>query len=86
MVSLDMNVQQLIKQLQKYPPNMRVIRKGYESGFDDISKVERREIIVNHNDCWWEGKYADPAGFGAGGFSQALPSRAMGDEQALLIA
>jgi hypothetical protein len=73
-----MNGRQLIEQLQKYPPDIRVICKGYESGFDDISKVERQGIIVNHNDCWWKGKYADP--------SQALPSEAMGDEQALLIA
>jgi len=75
-----MNVQQLIEELQKYPPDMRVIRKGYESGFDDLSELELMEIVVNYNDdghSWWNGKHAHP--------SQMLPTTTKGDEQALLI-
>ena len=74
-----MNVQQLIEELQKYPPDLRVIRKGYESGFDDLSELELTEIIVDYNDghSWWNGKHAHP--------SRALPPTAKGDEQALLI-
>ena len=77
--STAMNVQQLIEQLQKYPPGLRVIRKGYERGFDDLSKVELTQIIVDCNAGmgWWNGNHAHP--------SQTLPPTAIGDEQALLI-
>jgi hypothetical protein len=75
-----MNVQQLIEELQRHPPEMRVIRKGYKSDFIDLSKLELMEIVVNYNDdghSWWKGKHAHP--------SQTLPPMAFGDEQALLI-
>jgi hypothetical protein len=75
-----MKVQQLIEELKKHPPEMRVILQGYESGFDDLSRLELMEIVVNYNDdghSWWNGKHA-PA-------SQMLPPTAKGDEQALLI-
>jgi hypothetical protein len=35
MSNTAMNVQQLIEELQKYPPEMRVIVKGYEGGYSD---------------------------------------------------
>ncbi len=74
-----MNVQQLIEELQKYPPDLRVIRKGYESGFDDVSIAKPMEIIVDYNGAhsWWNGKHVHP--------SSALPPRQIGDERALLI-
>jgi len=74
-----MNVQQLIEELQNHPPDLRVIRKGYEGGFDDVSNAELMEIIVDYNDghSWWNGKHVHP--------SQTLPPTPTGDEQALLI-
>ena len=32
-----MTVGQLIRILQSYPPNLRVVVNGYEEGYDDLS-------------------------------------------------
>ena len=74
-----MNVQQLIEQLQKHPPDMRIIIQGYEGGFNDLDRVEPKEIIVNANDghSWWKGKHECP--------NITLSQTPIGTEQALLL-
>jgi len=58
-----MNVQQLIEELQKYPPEMRVIVNGYDGGYSDLESLKTKQIRLNvHNkNEWWMGRhdYAD---------------------------
>jgi hypothetical protein len=56
-----MNVQQLIEELQKHPPEMRVIVKGYEGGYDDLDSPEQRSIRLNvHSpENWYFGRHED---------------------------
>jgi len=42
-----MNVQQLIEELQKHPPEMRVIVNGYEGGYEDLDLPKQKSIRLN---------------------------------------
>jgi hypothetical protein len=47
-----MNVDQLIKRLQMYPPDLRVVVRRYEGGYNDVDTFEKYSrlcltIIVN---------------------------------------
>ena len=54
-----MNVQQLIEELQKYPPEMRVIVDGYEGGYSDCKPPESTQIRLNVHakDEWYYGRH-----------------------------
>ena len=54
-----MNVEQLIKELQKHSPDKMVLVSGYEQGYDELKKVH--EIKVKHvpTDKYWKGEYED---------------------------
>jgi len=54
-----MNVQQLIEELQKYPPEMRVIVEGYEGGYSDCKPPESTRIRLNVHarDKWYYGRH-----------------------------
>ena len=56
-----MNVQQLIEELQKYPPEMRVIVQGYEGGYSDCTLPEptRIRLNVHEEDDWCTGRHDD---------------------------
>lgn len=56
-----MNVQQLIEELQKHPPEMRVIVDGYEGGYSDLNKVcvEPIRLNVRKEDDWYLGRHDD---------------------------
>jgi hypothetical protein len=66
-----MNVQQLIEELQKHPPEMRVIIRGYEEGYDDLDLLIQKSIrlSINSPDEWRDGKYGDADG----GWSESYP-------------
>ena len=55
-----MTVQQLITLLGTYPPDLRVVVSGYESGFDDVEServsVTRIELDVGAD--WWDGRHS----------------------------
>ena len=60
-----MTVSELIKHLQNYPGDMRVLTLGYEGGYDDV-RIRTEDIIFDHNDkdTWYIGphecaKYAE---------------------------
>ena len=61
-----MNVQQLIEELQKHPPEMRVIVSGYEGGYSDLSSPPANQTSIRLNvhapDCWYYGRH-DDAGY-----------------------
>jgi hypothetical protein len=72
-----MNVQQLIEELQKHPPEMRVIVNGYEGGYCDINSLEQKSIRLNVHepDCWYYGPHDDadhPTGSKEGSVETAL--------------
>jgi hypothetical protein len=53
-----MTVYELIKKLEDYPLDMRVLTLGYEGGCDDID-VKTEDIVfdVNGNDTWYTGQH-----------------------------
>ena len=40
-------IKELIEVLQKYPDDMRVILKGYETGYTDVTGIIKKEIALN---------------------------------------
>jgi hypothetical protein len=54
-----MTVSELIQELQTYPPDARVVVLGYESGYDDITKVKEIAILPEENPSWYKGRYDD---------------------------
>jgi molybdopterin biosynthesis enzyme len=54
-----MTVQDLIDQLQKHPPEMRVIIDGYEGGYHDVDGLEETPIRLNVHDEWSCGPHDD---------------------------
>ena len=59
-----MNVGQLVRLLQSYPRDIRVVVAGYEDGYDDLSpkQVSAVRIALNTGKHAWEGKHGDPDG------------------------
>jgi hypothetical protein len=54
-----MKIKELIEQLKKYDPEMLVVVRGYESGWDDIDIIKEQILIEwEYNDSWYEGKYS----------------------------
>ena len=56
-----MTVDELIKLLATYPPDMRVVVNGYEEGYDDLEDhlVSVREIRLDAGNKWWEGRHRE---------------------------
>jgi len=54
-----MNVEELVKELQNFPPHLRVVVDGYEGGVDDIfsDNIERIFIKLNANVEDYEGAH-----------------------------
>ena len=53
-----MTVQQLIDQLQKLDPNLRVFTKGYEGGYEDADFNGRiRDFNLNYYKDWYMGPH-----------------------------
>lgn len=55
-----MTKQELIKLLDSYPDDTRIIIRGYEGGYCDIDSLEERDINLDvHTDKWWYGPHDD---------------------------
>lgn len=52
-----MTVEELIKKLEAFPPAMRVLGRGYESGWEDIEDIEQHNVYYFPDNPWYEGKY-----------------------------
>ena len=60
---MNMNVEELIKQLEKYPKDAKVVNRGLENGLDDLVATKPLKISKRQNDLWNEGTYeSDCAG------------------------
>ena len=59
-----MTIQELIRLLRRYPPDLRVVVDGYEDGYDDLSpeRIVPVKIALNTGQHRWEGKHGDPDG------------------------
>ena len=58
-----MTVAELIQALQALPPDLRVVRDGYEGGLCDVTKVSQIRIQLDANDPaeWWYGPHEEAA-------------------------
>lgn len=57
-----MTVKELIRILEAYPSDLRVVVSGYEGGFDDIA-LERISVVKIQLDVGtenWEGRHEEP--------------------------
>jgi hypothetical protein len=54
-----MKVKELIKFLQTYDPEMRVVVDGYECGYNEVKKIYQIGIINNpkSDEKYWEGEF-----------------------------
>ena len=57
-----MTVKKLVKLLEKYPDDLRVVVNGYEDGYDDISpeRISTRKIQLDAGTHDWEGQHNVP--------------------------
>lgn len=57
-----MTVQNLIRILQTYPSDMRVVVSGYEEGFDDLSpeRIAVVKVRLNQGKADWQGRHLEP--------------------------
>ena len=56
-----MTIEELIRILQTYPQNLRVVVDGYEEGYDDLNAglISVQEIRLDAGEAWWEGQHRD---------------------------
>jgi len=52
-----MTANELIAELQKHPPETRVVVSGYEDGLDDISRVISASIVATPKPKPYEGRW-----------------------------
>ena len=48
-----MKVKQLIAELKKYDPDTKVVIKGYENRYEDLTKITTILLRVNANNTKW---------------------------------
>ena len=54
-----MTVAELIQQLKTFSPDTKIVIRGYEDGYNDISKLRSVKIKPNENADWYLGEYED---------------------------
>lgn len=59
-----MTAKELMKLLQTYPLDLRVVVNGYEEGYDDLSPAQIHVVTISLNTGKhpWEGAHGDPDG------------------------
>ena len=53
-----MTVSELIAELQKHPPDSRVVVRGYEAGVDDVAEAKDTMVLLNIHKEWYYGCHA----------------------------
>ena len=54
-----MTATELIRFLQEFPPNTKIVVRGYEDGYNDILKLMQVKIKYNPDAAWYYGIYSD---------------------------
>ena len=52
-----MTVKELIKHLETLPPDIKVVIRGYENGYNDIIEIRPIKIKVKPDSKWYDGFY-----------------------------
>jgi hypothetical protein len=52
-----MKVAELIELLRAQPSESRVVLRGYEEGYADVSGLRKRPITLNVHPEWWNGPH-----------------------------
>jgi hypothetical protein len=52
-----MTVKELIELLSLHNPDLKVVARGYEDGWDDIRRVQALNVVHEPNNSWYSGKY-----------------------------
>ena len=60
-----MTAKELIGQLLLLPPDMKVVVRGYEEGYNDIMQLKEVKIKTDENAAWYMGEYKDSEEEGA---------------------
>jgi hypothetical protein len=50
---------ELIRLLQEFPPDTKIVVRGYEDGYNDILKLRQLKIKYNPDAAWYYGVYSD---------------------------
>ena len=54
-----MTAQELIQLLQTLPPHTKIVVRGYEDGYNDISRLNEVKIKPIADANWYDGEYID---------------------------
>lgn len=54
-----MTVKELKEYLSKFPDDLRVMERGYEGGYNDITGGEQKKIALDVNNEWYYGSHED---------------------------
>ena len=54
-----MTASELIRMLQEFPPDTKIVVRGYEDGYNDILKPRKVKIKYNPDAAWYYGIYSD---------------------------
>jgi hypothetical protein len=52
-----MTAHELIQQLQQLSPEIKIVVRGYEDGYNDILELKPVKIKLNVNEHWYEGAH-----------------------------
>ncbi len=74
-----MTASELIRELEKYPPDVRIVVAGYESGFDDIETIKEISVKIYPKKQEWDGKYEKSKSSSAMKFIALLSDRMYSD-------
>ncbi len=54
-----MTVHELIEELKKYPPEMRVVASGYEGGCDDVTGSKKIRLMLDYYKAEYYGRHEE---------------------------
>ncbi len=54
-----MTASELIRKLNELPPEIKIVIRGYENGYNDIIEMKNRKITNNKESNWWDGEYIE---------------------------
>jgi len=54
-----MTASELISKLNDLSPDIKIVIRGYENGYNDIISIKTRKIAINKESAWWDGQYID---------------------------
>jgi len=54
-----MTVKELISELESLSPDLIVVVRGYENGFNDVVAVKSRKVLDTAKAEWWDGRYQE---------------------------